>query len=52
MLDDPEYRAEATRIHLRVLPTDGETLAAAIRASIDRADAALIERARALVMPK
>jgi hypothetical protein len=48
MLNDPEYQAEAVRPRLRVLPTPGEDLAKAIRDSIDNADAALIERTRAL----
>jgi tripartite-type tricarboxylate transporter receptor subunit TctC len=52
MLDDPEYQAEATGLRLRVLPTHGDELAKAIRDSIDNADAALIERARALIVPK
>jgi tripartite-type tricarboxylate transporter receptor subunit TctC len=52
MLDDPEYQAEATRLRLRVLPTHGEELAKAIRDSIDNADAALIDRTRALIVPK
>ena len=52
MLDDPEYRAEAARIKLRVLPTNGDELAKAIRDSINNADVALIERTRALITPK
>jgi tripartite-type tricarboxylate transporter receptor subunit TctC len=53
MLEDPEYRAEAARIMLRVLPTTGEDLQKAITAAIDNADVAAIERTRALTtVPK
>ncbi len=52
MLNDPEYRAEATRLKLRVLPTPGDELAKAIRNSIDNADTEVIERTRALTTPK
>jgi hypothetical protein len=52
MLNDPEYRAEAVRAKLRVLPTSGEDLARSIADAINNADAALIERARALTTVK
>jgi tripartite-type tricarboxylate transporter receptor subunit TctC len=52
MLSDPEYRAEAARAKLRVLPTSGEDLARSIADAINNADAALIERARALTTVK
>src|SRR5207253_11361731 len=52
MLDNPEYRAEAARLKLRVLPTSGDELSKAIRDSINNADGALIERVRSLVTPK
>ena len=45
MLVDAEYRAEATRVQLRVLPKPGEEVAAAIAAAIASADAGVIARA-------
>jgi tripartite-type tricarboxylate transporter receptor subunit TctC len=46
MLADGEYRAEAQKTQLRVLPKTGEELQKAITAAIDGADPTTIERAR------
>jgi tripartite-type tricarboxylate transporter receptor subunit TctC len=52
MLSDPEYRDEAKRTKLRVIPASGEELTKAIHNAIDRSDAAVVERARALANQK
>jgi tripartite-type tricarboxylate transporter receptor subunit TctC len=46
MMTDTEYRAEAAKTQLRVLPKSGAELGEAIAAAIDNADAATLERAR------
>jgi tripartite-type tricarboxylate transporter receptor subunit TctC len=49
MMADAEYRAEAQKTQLRVLPKSGEELQKAIAEAIDNADPATIERARAFL---
>ena len=46
MMADAEYRAEAQKTQLRVLPKSGEELQKAIAEAIDNADPATVERAR------
>jgi tripartite-type tricarboxylate transporter receptor subunit TctC len=46
MMTDAEYRAEAQKSQLRVLPKSGAELQKAIAGAIDNADAATLERAR------
>jgi hypothetical protein len=46
MMADAEYRAEAQKTQLRVLPKSGEELQKAIVEAIDNADPATVERAR------
>lgn len=49
MLADGEYRAEAQKTQLRVLPKTGEELQKAIADAIDNADLQTVERARAFL---
>jgi tripartite-type tricarboxylate transporter receptor subunit TctC len=46
MMSDADYRAEAQKTQLRVLPKTGEELQKAISAAIDNVNPATIERAR------
>jgi hypothetical protein len=46
MQADGEYRAEAQKVQLRILPKRGDELQRAITEAIDNADPAMIERAR------
>ena len=44
MMTDAEYRAEAQKMQLRVLPKSGVELQRAIAAAIDNADPATVAR--------
>jgi hypothetical protein len=46
MMADADYRAEAQKTQLRVLPKSGAELQQAIAAAIDNADPKTVERAR------
>jgi tripartite-type tricarboxylate transporter receptor subunit TctC len=52
MLDDPNYRLEASRLKLRVLPTSGDDLQKAIAGAIANSSNAMIQRARSIVAAK
>ena len=52
MMSDPEYIAEAKRTKLRVIPVAGGELAQAIHHAVDKTDAGVIARARALTNQK
>jgi hypothetical protein len=49
MLSDGEFRAEAQKTQLRILPRAGAALQAAIAAAVDGADPASVTRARAIL---
>ena len=49
MMTDAEYRAEAQKVQLRVLPKTGEELQKAIAEAIGNADPVTLERARAFL---
>jgi tripartite-type tricarboxylate transporter receptor subunit TctC len=52
MLQDTEYRSEAGRMKLRVLPTRGDDLRKAIAEAMTNSSDAMIQRARSIVAAK
>jgi tripartite-type tricarboxylate transporter receptor subunit TctC len=49
MMADGEYRAEARKVQLRVLPRSGRELQKAVAEAVSNADATMIARARAFI---
>jgi hypothetical protein len=49
MLQDTNYRSEASRLKLRVLPTGGDDLQKAIAEAIANSSNAMIQRARSII---